>query len=133
MSERLKVCIVDDNQYFRDGLRFYIETQTNWDILCEHSSGMEFLKEKKEELPNIVFMDINMPGMNGVETTSRFFENIKDPNVKVIALTMYSSEYHKPTLIEANFSACVLKRDVYKELKSAVDNVINGELYFNIK
>lgn len=130
MSEQLKVSIVDDNRFFRDGLRFFIETQTNWTILHEKSSGLDLLKTQIDELPDVVFMDINMPGLNGMETLKRFYSNPKCADVKTIALTMYSDKYHKQSLIEANFSACILKRDVYKELKHAVEAIINGELYF---
>ncbi len=131
MNKGYRVSIVDDNKVFRDGLRFFIETQTNWEILQEASSGIEFLEAERSDFPDIVFMDINMPLLNGMKTIQEFFAKYARYNVKVIGITMYSSEYQLQSLIEAGFSACVLKKDVYNCLKLAVDKVMSNGMYFN--
>ena len=131
MNSRYKVSIVDDNKAFRDGLRFFIENQTDWEIISEESTGVDFLKSELTRLPQIIFIDINMPLLNGIETVYRFFEKYYRYDIVVIGITMYANDYQVQTLIEAGFKGCILKKDVYRCLKPAVDKIIGGGVYYD--
>jgi DNA-binding NarL/FixJ family response regulator len=130
MGDPLKICIVDDNRFFRDGLRFFIESETNWRVVQEESSGTALLKRGFMAPPDIVLMDINMPGLNGIDTTFKLLNDHPKANTKVIAVTMYADHYFLETLIGAGFKGCILKKNVYKELRDAVRKIQAGRLYF---
>lgn len=126
MKDNLKIAIVDDNKIFRAGLRFFIETNTNWEISCEASSGNEFIEKRCMNIPNIVFMDINMPGLDGLQTASHYISKYPHHNIKVIAITMHCSQLLLQSLKEHGFMDCVLKKDVYTELIPTVEKAIAG-------
>ncbi len=131
MSRRLKIIIVDDNSTFREGLRFFIENHTNWIVIQEESSGIDFLQKGFTQLPDIILMDINMPIMNGVETIYQFFSIHAPSPIKVIATTMHIDEFRLQKLIEVGFSGFLLKKDIYNYLKEAADKVMQGGVYFH--
>ncbi len=130
MNKGVKISIVDDNEIFRDGLRFFIENNTDWKIIHEVSSGTEFVNLNIKDFPDVVLMDINMPGRNGLESTFDFMVKHARFDIKVIALTMYLDDFHIKSFINAGISGCILKRDVYNQLSEAVDIVLNRGVYF---
>ncbi len=130
MNKGIKVSIVDDNKIFRDGLRFFIENNTEWQLLHEVSSGTEFLNLNMKDFPDVVLMDINMPGRNGFESTFDFMAIHARFNIKVIVLTMYLNDFKIKSFLDAGISGCLLKKDVYKHLSEAVDTVVNDGIYF---
>ncbi len=130
MNKGVKISIVDDNKIFREGLRFFIENNTDWKILHEVSSGTEFVDLDIKDFPDVVLMDINMPGRNGLESTFDFMVKHVRFDIKVIALTMYLDDFHIKSFINAGISGCILKRDVYNQLSEAVDTVLNRGVYF---
>ncbi len=131
MNKRLKIIIVDDNTRFREGLRFFIENHTNWIIIQEEASGMDFLQRDFSQLPDIIFIDLNMPIINGVDTIYKFFSKHASLPIKVIATTMYRDEFQLQKLIEVGFSGFVLKKDIYNNLTEAVEKVMQGGVYFH--
>jgi len=130
MNNEVKVSIVDDNEIFRDGLRFFIENNTEWQILHEVSSGNEFVNLSMDEFPDIVLMDINMPGRDGFETTYKFMLKHARFDIKVIALTMYMNDFQMKSFMKAGISGCILKKDVYQHLIEAVETVLHKGVYF---
>jgi len=131
MRSGLKISIVDDNKIFRDGLRFFIENNTDWEIICEASSGIEFIEKECDDFPDIVLMDINMPGLNGIDSTFQYISKHSRFHIKVIALTMYAHDFHIQSFMEAGIKGCILKKDVYAELKVAVEKVMKNGVYYS--
>ncbi len=132
MNKGVKISIVDDNKIFREGLRFFIENNTEWQILHEVSSGTEFVNLNMSDFPDIVLMDINTPGRNGFESTFDFMAKHLRFDIKVIALTMYLNDFQKISFLNAGISGCILKKDVYHELSEAVETVLNKGVYFKM-
>ncbi len=130
MHKGIKISIVHDNKIFREGLRFFIEDNTDWSILHETSSGVEFLKLQLKEFPDVVLMDINMPEREAFSLTYDFLSKYTQYNIKVIGLTMYANDLHIKKYMEAGISGCLLKKDIYKHLQEAVEEVINDRFYF---
>ncbi len=131
MKKRLKTIIIDDNDIFRDGLRFFIDNKTDWDVVQEVSSGVDFLKSSYAECADIILIDINMPVLNGVETIVQFFIQNFPSRTKVLAITAHLGNFQLQKLIEAGFSGYLLKKDIYKYLKEAVAQVVEGSVYFH--
>ncbi|MFS0647349.1 response regulator [Siminovitchia sp. 179-K 8D1 HS] len=85
---KIKVLLVDDHLVVLRGLRFFLQTQSDIEIIGQAQNGIEALKKVEELKPDIVLMDVQMPKMNGIEATKQISENY--PDVKVIILTSFS-------------------------------------------
>lgn len=85
---KIKVLLVDDHLVVLRGLRFFLQTQSDIEIIGQAQNGEEALKKVEELKPDIVLMDVQMPKMNGIEATKEISENY--PDVKVIILTSFS-------------------------------------------
>lgn len=86
----IKVVIVDDQRLMRDGLKTILDLQDNIEVIGTASDGNEAIDICKKCTPDVMLMDIRMPGMNGVETTKRIKESY--PEVKVLVLTTFDDE-----------------------------------------
>ena len=88
----MKVIIVDDSRIFREGLKFFIQENSNWQVISEASNGQEFLELNNLHLADIVLIDIEMPVMDGIEATKKVLW--QHPNLKIIAITMYMDKVY---------------------------------------
>jgi len=131
MTKKLKVVIIDDNDIFREGLRFFIENKTDWEIIQEETSGGEFLKQNYKQQADVILLDINMLKLNGIDTVVQYFDKNAPTPTKVLAITSHLSDFQLQRLIVAGFSGYILKKDIYKYLKEAVEQVIEGRVYFH--
>jgi DNA-binding NarL/FixJ family response regulator len=128
MADIIHVSIVDDHELFRDGLKLVL-TQLNPDIkISEFSNGQDFLMSLETQVPEIILMDINMPVLNGRETTRRALE--KYPDLKIIAVTMYGEENYYMQMIEAGVKGIILKKSGRYELEQAIHEVLDGGSFF---
>jgi DNA-binding NarL/FixJ family response regulator len=128
MADNIHVSIVDDHELFRDGLKLVL-TQLNPDfVISEFSNGQDFLKSLDAHVPEIVLMDVNMPILNGRETTKRALE--KYPDLKIIAVTMYGEENYYMQMIEAGVKGIILKKSGKFELEQAIHEVLDGGNFF---
>jgi len=129
MKNPVHIFIVDDHELFRDGLKLVL-SQLNPDFkISEASNGQEFLTGLRTAVPDIVLMDINMPVLNGRETTRRALE--EHPNLKVIAVTMFGEENYYMQMIEAGVKGIILKKSGKFELEQAIQEVLEGGNYFS--
>ena len=128
-TSKIKVAIVDDHQLFRNGLKFIIESESDMEVLLEASNGKQFLDYLESLKPDVVLMDINMPEMDGVETTRRALEKFDDLNVLV--LSMYGDIEYYNTMIDLGVKGFVLKDIDNDELADAIRRVFHGGNYFS--
>jgi len=129
MIDPINVSIVDDHELFRDGLKLVL-TQLNPDFrINEFSNGSDFLRSLDTQVPEVVLMDINMPVLNGRETTKRALE--KYPDIKIIAVTMYGEENYYMQMIEAGVKGIILKKSGKYELEQAIQEVLGGGSFFS--
>ncbi len=127
--EQIDIAVVDDHELFREGIILVLRQVRGFNVVFDAASGYDFIKYLQTSKPDVVLMDINMPGMNGVETTIKALE--KYPDLKVIALTMLTDTLHSTQMIEAGAKGFVLKKGNKSELRQAVTEVFNGGNYFS--
>jgi len=113
-----RVVIVDDHKMFRDGLRVLINAEPGMTVVGEAVDGKEAVEMARRLSPDVVVMDISMPGMNGIEAMRHLIQG--DPKVKVIMLSMYSSGPLVQSVLAAGASGYVLKGSDFSELATAI-------------
>lgn len=125
----IQLMIVDDHKLFRDGLKLLLKNQSFISDIFEASSGDEFLELLPLIKPDIVVMDIAMPGMNGIDATRKAIELF--PDIKIIALSMYADEQYYSNMIAAGAKAFLLKNSDIEEVQNAIVSVCEGKNYFS--
>lgn len=125
----ISVFLVDDHQLFREGMKLLLGKIPFIGEIREAASGDEFLESPQAGTTDIVFMDIEMPVMNGVETTRIAIERY--PGIKIIVLTMYGEEEYYTKMISAGVKGFLLKNSSIQEVQDAIVNVVSGKNYFS--
>ncbi len=123
------VFIVEDHEIFRKGIETLLEEIKDVQFAGSAGSGEKFLELLPGLSTDIVFMDIKMPGMGGVEATKKALE-IK-PGLKIIALTMFSEEEFLQQMLEAGASGFLLKNVSQSSIEKAIHAVMQGNRYFS--
>jgi DNA-binding NarL/FixJ family response regulator len=119
-----RVLIVDDHAVIRRGVQGILSSHPEWDLCGEADNGQEAIRLAGELKPEIVIMDVSMPGLNGLEAT-RIMQEVM-PETKVLVLTLHSSLEFVRSAFRAGARGYVLKSDADKELVRAL-NVLVGE------
>lgn len=127
--EPFTVSLVDDHRLFREGLSLLLGNLSYISEVYEAGDGHEFLVQLEKSQPDLVFMDINMPGLDGIETTLKALE--KYPELKIIALSMYADEDYYTRMINAGARGFILKNSGIQEVEDCIRNVISGHNYFS--
>jgi DNA-binding NarL/FixJ family response regulator len=127
--KKLKIYLVDDHSLFREGLRFLLSNLDFIETIYEAENGEQFIAGLKENPADIALLDIEMPVMNGVEAAKSALKLF--PELKIIALSMYSEENYYVSMIDAGASGFLLKNSKFSEVKKAVLNVWEGRSYFS--
>jgi NarL family two-component system response regulator LiaR len=125
MTESITVLIVDDHALVRDGIRGYLEVQPDMTIAGEAASGEEAVRLAGDQVPDVVLMDLVMPGMDGVEATRRVRR--VSPRSQVVVLTSYHDDVHIFPAIKAGALSYLLKDVGPEELAAAVRAAARGE------
>lgn len=128
-NNKLNVILVDDHKLFRNGIKLLIELENYGKVVAEANNGKEFIKLLENYQPDLVFMDIDMPEMNGIEATKIATE--MQPDIKILALTMFGDEKHYTSMIQAGAKGFILKKSGKPELEKAIQVVAAGESYFS--
>jgi DNA-binding NarL/FixJ family response regulator len=129
-SEKIyRVIVVDDHSLFRNGLKLLLNNFSNIKLIAEASNGNEFLELLKKETPDVVLMDIDMPGLNGVDATRIALEQY--PDLKIISLSMFGEEEYYYRMIEAGAKGFLLKNSEINDVRKAIMNVAEGGNYFS--
>jgi len=125
MSDPITVMIVDDHEMVRRGASGYLEAQADITVVAEAESGEEAVRLAREHIPDVVLMDLVMPGMDGVETTRQ----VKDvsPRTQIIVLTSYHQDEHIFPALQAGAISYLLKDVKARELVEAIHRSAQGE------
>lgn len=127
MANEIRLLLADDHAVVRSGLRLLLESQPDMFIIGEAENGTEAIRRVAELRPDVVLMDIEMPGMNGIDATRRI--KIESPATAVVALTMYEDDQYFFEMLRAGASGYVPKRAAPDELVSAIRAVSRGEVF----
>jgi DNA-binding NarL/FixJ family response regulator len=129
MSEQLtRIVIADDHPVFRFGLRALLEAQTDMEVVGEAESGKEAVQMAHALAPDVLLMDVNMPGLNGIEATKQIAQEEEHPAVLII--TMFDDDTVF-TAMQAGARGYLLKGAQGEETLRAIRAVANGEVIFS--
>jgi NarL family two-component system response regulator LiaR len=126
MTDPISILIVDDHEVVRNGLRGYIETLPEFQVVGEAASGEEALVLVSEHIPDIVLLDLILPGMDGVETT-RHVKQIS-PRTQVVVLTSYHEDAHIFPALKAGAISYILKDMKMDKLAEVLHRAVQGEV-----
>jgi len=122
---KMKILIADDHSLFREGLRKLLESDNTFEIVSEVGDGQGVINMARKLKPDLILMDINMPGTNGLIATQVIKREF--PNIKVIALTVFEGE-EVLELVKAGVSAYMLKDVLGSDLIQTIHRVLAGEV-----
>lgn len=124
---KIKVLIVDDHAVVRDGIRAMLGIHDDIEVVGDAAEGREAIEKARELVPDVVIMDIAMPGMDGFEATRRILK--ENPKTKVLILTQHDNKEYILAAIKAGATGYVPKRALGSELVSAVRAIYQQDSY----
>lgn len=122
----ISILIVDDHEVVRKGIHSYLETIKDFDVVGEAESGETAVKMVSELIPDIVLLDLIMPGMDGVETTRRIKQI--SPRTQVVVLTSYHEDIHIFPALKAGAISYILKDMKMEKLVDALQRAVRHEV-----
>jgi DNA-binding NarL/FixJ family response regulator len=125
----IRIFLADDHAVVREGLKALISTQPGMTIVGEASDGLDVCARVPALQPDVVIMDVSMPGLTGSEATERLRQEC--PQVKILALTVHEDKGYIRQLLAAGAAGYVLKRTAPEELIRAIRVVCAGEVYLD--
>lgn len=123
----LRVVIVEDHALVRAGMRALLQKIEGIEVVSDVGDGWEAVKSVQTDTPDLVLMDIAMPGLNGLDATSRIIR--ESPTTRVILLSMHANEEYFQQALEVGASGYLLKGAELAELELALKTVARGETY----
>jgi DNA-binding NarL/FixJ family response regulator len=128
MNTKIKVFLVDDHEIFRNGLRQLVNGEADMEVIGEAGDGETALQILPSLSPDIIIMDIRMPGINGVETSQVILA--QQPQSKIIFFSLYDNPDYIVSALEMGGSGYILKDTSNKIFLNAIRTVFNGKFYF---
>jgi DNA-binding NarL/FixJ family response regulator len=126
---KIRVLLADDHAIVREGLKFLINSQEDMQVIGEAGDGPSALSLTAELNPDVVVVDVSMPGLNGADVTTQLRN--AHPDRKVLVLTVHEEKGYLRLLLEAGASGYVLKRAAAAELVQAIRSVADGRTYLD--
>jgi DNA-binding NarL/FixJ family response regulator len=128
MTRPTRIVIADDHPLFRAGLRALLESVADTEVVGEAATGTETVEAALSVLPDVVVMDINMPGLNGIDATRQIVD--ASAHVNVLVMTMHEDDHAVFAAIRAGARGYLLKGAAQEETLRAIRSVANGEAIF---
>ena len=129
MANKLRLLLADDHETVREGLRMIINAQPDMQVVATAGDGREAIAQAERIAPDIVIMDISMPGLNGLAATMQLTERC--PSARVLTLTRHADSSYLQQLLRAGASGYVLKQSRPTELLHAIRAVATGGKYLD--
>ena len=126
--DQIRILIADDHPLFRDGLRALLESVPDMQVIGEVATGNEVMAQAKALQPDVILMDIKMPGLNGIEATRRILQ--ASPHIRILVITMFEDDESVFAAIRAGARGYLLKGAVQEETLRAIRAVASGEAIF---
>src|SRR5580704_9140983 len=128
MTEPIRVLIADDHPLFRDGLTALLTEGPDTELAGAATSGTEAVDLARETQPDVVIMDLHMPGLNGIEATRRIVAD--SPHIAVLVLTMFDDDDSIFSALRAGARGYLLKGADQEQIRAAIHAAANGEIIF---
>ncbi|MRW86806.1 response regulator [Pseudoduganella sp. FT26W] len=129
MTNTIKILLVDDHPLVRDGLRARLEAMPQFEVVAEAGGAAEALEQAARHPVDLVLMDINMRGANGIEATAQFKQAF--PQIAVLILSMHDKLEYVSQAIQAGARGYVLKDAPGKDIVVAIETVMSGGIYYS--
>jgi DNA-binding NarL/FixJ family response regulator len=126
---KLRVFVADDHAVLRDGLKALVSAQPDMEIVGEAENGQSTYEKAKELMPDVLLMDISMPGVSGVQATELLRRDC--PFIKILVLTAYKDKGYLDRLLKVGASGFILKLSAAEELIGAIRLVAEGRTYLD--
>jgi DNA-binding NarL/FixJ family response regulator len=126
-----RILVADDHEVVRKGLIDILKQKPEWQVCAEARDGREAIEQATQLLPDVIVMDISMPGLNGLEATRHILKT--NPATKVLVLTLHDSDDLIREVLNAGARGFLLKSDSATELVAAVDALLRDKTYFTSK
>lgn len=126
-DRKVRVLVADDHAMFREGIRLLLETRGGFEVVGEAATGEEAVALARSLRPDVVVMDIGMPGMNGLDATRLI--QADNPGSRVLILTMHGTDEYFFSALEAGASGYVLKEAASNDLVNAIESVHRGGMF----
>jgi len=123
----IKVLLADDHSIVRAGLRRIVEESGDMEVIAEAADGRDAIRQVEKKKPDVVVVDISMPGIDGLEVISRL--NAGHPNLPVLVLTMHEEGQYVVRAIEAGAMGYITKQSAPEQLVNAIRKVLEGGRY----
>jgi DNA-binding NarL/FixJ family response regulator len=121
----IRILTVDDHPLLRKGIATLVNAENDMKLVAEASDGEEAIEQFRSYRPDVTLMDIQMPGLNGIETIGQILK--ESPNARIIVLTTYSGDVQVVRALKAGARAYLLKRQVHRELLETIRAVHAGQ------
>jgi DNA-binding NarL/FixJ family response regulator len=128
-AQKLRILLADDHETVREGLRMILNAQPDMQVVATAGDGREAISQAERVTPDVVIMDISMPGLNGLAATMQLTERV--PDAKVLTLTRHADSSYLQQLLRAGASGYVLKQSRPAELLHAIRSVATGGKYLD--
>lgn len=125
----MKILLVDDHPAFRKGLRLLLEDEGDIQVVGEAGDGETAIRLSEELQPDVIVMDISMPGMGGIEATRTITQ--ASPQTRILAFSMHSGRQFVEGMLQAGVTGYILKESAPEELVDGVRAVAKGETYLS--
>ena len=129
MAGPLRILLVDDHLILRQGLKMLLEREDGMTVVGEAADGAAALKEAEARKPDVVVLDISMPGMNGLVATRHLKQ--RHPDIRIVVLTRHEDDTHLEELLRAGASAYVSKQSGPAQIVQAIHATAAGGLYLD--
>jgi DNA-binding NarL/FixJ family response regulator len=126
---RTRILIADDHAVVRRGLRVLLNSFSDFRVIAEAADGTEAVRLAARRKPDVILMDITMPGIDGIEATAQIIR--KSPGAKIVILTVHEDEEYVERILNAGARGYVLKNAGRKEIATAVRAARSGDRYFS--
>jgi two-component system, NarL family, response regulator NreC len=125
--KKIRLLLVDDHEVVRVGLKTFLQTQEDFDVVSEASNGEEAINRAMTTHPDVILMDISMPGVDGLEATRRL--HLLCPKCLVLALTVHDDKQYLMQMLAAGASGYITKQAAGDDLIAAIHTISAGNVY----
>ncbi len=125
--KKIRLMLVDDHEIIRVGLKNFLQTQPDFEVVAEANNGEEAVDQAMEFHPDVILMDITMPGVDGMEATRRL--RVLCPECLILALTVHDDKQYLMQMLAAGASGYITKQAAADELVEAIHTIASGNVY----